>query len=117
MSIVNTLLDKLSEYIRLKGEKLKLEIIAQVSRLLAHFVAFLMIGLISFFMFTFLSIAAGAYLNTLFESSYLGYLVLAGFYLLCLVILLIFLKSNRMQQWLEVLFIRFSESLNDDKDE
>ncbi|MFT7198181.1 MAG: hypothetical protein ACI83W_002558, partial [Marinoscillum sp.] len=38
MSIVNNLIDKISEFIRLKGESLKLDIITQASKLLAQFI-------------------------------------------------------------------------------
>lgn len=123
MSIFNKLTEKLTEYLRLKGEKLKLEIISQVARLLAYFAIIMLIGLISLFLFVFLSLAASAYINLLLDSSYLGHLILAGFYLLCLFVLMLFLKSNKLQIWLEALFIRFgeggneSENLNDDTDE
>lgn len=112
MPVIHKLFDKISDYIRLKGEKLKLDIIAHVSRLLARFVTFLLIGLVSFFMVTFLSIALGAYLNAVLDSSHLGYLIIAGFYLLCLIGFLIFLRLNEVQKWLETLFIKFSEDFN-----
>lgn len=116
MSIINNLLDKVSNYIRLKGEKIKLEVIAQVSRLLAHFVAFMFIVIIGLFMMVFLSAAAGAYLNSLLESTFWGYLIVAGFYLLLMIVILLLLRTNRLQNWLEASFIQFSESLSE-KDE
>lgn len=116
MSILNNLLDKVSNYIRLKGEKLKLEVIAQVSRLLAHFVAFMLIVMIGLFMLVFLSVATGAYFNSLLESTFLGYLIVAGFYLVLMITIILLLRTNRLQNWLEALFIKFSESISE-KDE
>lgn len=115
MSLINKLLDKLSEYIRLKGEKLKLDIIAQVSRLLAHLLAFLFLVIIAFFLFIFLSLAAGAYLNVLLESEYYGYLIVAGVYLVLLIIIFLMLRTNRIQNWLESVFINISENMDTDE--
>lgn len=110
MSVVNKLIDKVSEFIRLKGEKLKLEIIAQISRLMAHLFAFLMIMLIGLFLLIFLSMALGAYLNYALDSPHLGYLIVAGIYLIFLIAVVILLRSNKMQIWLESLFISLSEN-------
>ncbi|WP_258105360.1 phage holin family protein [Marinoscillum sp. MHG1-6] len=114
MSLINNLLDKISGYIQAKGEKLKLDIIAQVSKLLAHFVAFLLVGLIGFFFFIFGSITLGAYLNEVMESTYLGYLILTGFYLLLLIVIVLLLKTNRIQKWMETFFINLSENMSDE---
>lgn len=114
MSIINNLVDKLSEYIRIKGEKLKLDIIAQVSRLLAHFVAFMMLALIGLFLLVFASLGLSAYLNYLLDSPHYGYLIVAGFYLIFFIVVLLLLRSNRIQQWLEVLFVNLSENISDD---
>ncbi|MEQ8338132.1 MAG: phage holin family protein [Cyclobacteriaceae bacterium] len=112
MSLINNLLDKLTEYIRLKGEKLKLDIIAQVSRLLAHVLAFLFLGIIAFFLFIFLSLALGGYLNVLLESEYYGYLIVAGVYLILLISIFLLLRTNRIQNWLESVFINISENID-----
>ncbi|REE05853.1 phage holin family protein [Marinoscillum furvescens] len=114
MSIINNLVDKLSEYIRIKGEKLKLDIIAQVSRLLAHFVAFMTLAIIGLFLLVFLSLALSSYLNYLLDSPHYGYLIVSGFYLVVFVVILLLLRSNRIQQWLEVLFVNLSENISDD---
>lgn len=114
MSLVNKLLDKITEYIRLKGENLKLEIIARFSRILAHLLTFLCIALIAVFMLIFLSFALGAYLNAVLDSPHLGYLIVAGIYLLLLIVMIILLQSNKIQIWLETLFVNLGEHINDD---
>lgn len=110
MQVWNKLIDKISEYIRLKGEKLKLEIITQISRLLAHLVAFLFIGVIGVFFLIFASMALGAYLNWVMDSAFLGYLIVGGLYLVVLIGIFFLLRSNKIQNWLETLFIGLSEN-------
>ena len=115
MSLINNLLDKLSAYVQLKGEKIKLDIIAQVSKLLAHFVAFLLVFLVGFFFFIFGSIALGAFLNQLLESVYYGYLILTGFYLVMLILIFLLIRTKKIQKLLEDFFINLSENLNQDE--
>lgn len=114
MAVINKLVDKISDYIRLKGEKLKLEIIAQVSRLLAHFVALMTIALVGLFILIFLSFALSAYLNEVLGSAHLGYLIVAGIYLIGLIGIVLLLRTNRLQNWLETLFVNLSESLEEE---
>jgi len=116
MSLINKLLDKLTEYIRLKGEKLKLDIIAQVSRILAHVLAYLFLGIIAFFLFIFLSLAAGAFLNAILNSAYYGYLIVAGVYFIVLITIFLLLRTNRIQNWLESVFIQISENIDIDEE-
>ena len=111
MSVINKLVDKLSEYIRLKGEKIKLDIIGQVSKLLAHFVAFLTMGLVFLFLLVFLSFALSAFLNAILESPHYGYLIVGGIYLFILIIIITLLRTNKLQGWLETFFVNLSESI------
>lgn len=115
MALINKLIDKISEYLRLKGEKLKLDIIAQVSRIMAHILAFLFLGMIAFFLFIFLSLALGAYLNELLSSTYYGYLIVAGAYLILLITIFLLLRTNRIQNWMESMFINISENTEGDE--
>lgn len=118
MAIVNLLVDKLTGYIRIKGEKLKLEIIAIVAKLLAHLVAFLMLGFIGFFLLVFLSISLGAYLNMVLESTFWGYVIVSGIFFIFFLAVVLLLKSQKIQNWLEAAFIRISDTVpNEDEDE
>lgn len=113
MSIFNSVIEKINEYIRVRGEKLKLDIITHVSRILAHFVAFLTIAVIGLFFLIFISIALGTYLNYILDSYFLGYLIVSGIYLLALIAIILLLKSKKLQNWLETLFINLSENTED----
>lgn len=117
MAIINKLLDKLTDYIKVRGEKLKLDIIAQTSRLLAHLVSFLAIAVILFFIVIFLSLALSAYLNDALRSPHLGYLIVAGIYLIFFLGIIILLRSNKMQAWLETFFLNLSENISDNNEQ
>lgn len=109
MALANKLVDKISEFIRLKGEKIKLDIIAKVSKLLSLFVAFLIIFIFGVFLLMFLSFALSEYLNTVLESNHYGYLVTSGIYLAMLIIVVIIFRTHKIQKWLESLFVSFGE--------
>ncbi|MFY0607369.1 MAG: phage holin family protein [Cyclobacteriaceae bacterium] len=115
MSIINNLLDKVSEYIRVRGEKLKLDIITQVSKILAQFIVLSSIALIFLFLIVFLSLALGAYLNSVLDSPHYGYLIVSGIYLIALFGLFVLLRSNKMQNWLEELFINMTDAAEEDE--
>lgn len=115
MSLINNVLDRISAYIQVKGEKIKLEVMAKMATFLGHFVAFLLLFLVGFFFFVFASIALGAYLNMILQSVYLGYLIISGFYFILAIILILLIRTRKFQKWLEVLFIQLSE--NSDTDE
>lgn len=113
MSLINNIVDKLTEYFQVRIDKIKLDLIAQVSKLLAIFMALILIGIAGFFFFIFGSIALGAFLNAVLESVYLGYLILSGFYFLIMIIIFILIKTKIIQRWMEALFLSLSENLND----
>lgn len=113
MSLINNVVDKLTEYFQVKIDKIKLDLIAQVSKILANFMALILIGVVGLFFFIFGSVALGAFLNEALESVYLGYLILCGFYFLMLIAIFILIKTKVIQRWMEALFLSLSENLND----
>lgn len=117
MALANKLVEKISEFIRLKGEKIKLDIIAKVSKILALFVTFLIISMFGVFFILFLSFALSEFLNTVLNSEFYGYLITAGIYLLMLIIVAIIFRSHKMQKWLESQFVSFGEDINDIENE
>lgn len=117
MALATKLVDKISEFIRLKGEKIKLDIIAKVSKILALFVTFLVIFIFGVFFILFISFALSEYLNTVLESNFYGYLITSGIYLLMLVIVVLVFRSHKMQKWLENFFVSFGEEINEPENE
>jgi len=109
MSLINTVIDKVTEYLKIKGEKIKLDIIASVSKIMAYVICFILLLLIGFFFLVFASITAGAVINQALESNYLGYLIITGFYLIVLIIILILLRTRKIQNLIEKTLVQLNE--------
>lgn len=83
-------------YIRMEIERLKSSAQEKVTEIVSKLVIFAAIGLVSLFVLVFLSITVGLLLNDALDSSYLGFLIVTGFYLLILIVL--FLVKNHFEQ-------------------
>ncbi|MFT6852521.1 MAG: Na+/proline symporter [Cyclobacteriaceae bacterium] len=103
---INKLVDKLTEYLKVKGDQLKLDVLSQVARILAYTITFILIGLIASFLVLFISLTLALYLNHLLESVYLGYVIISGVILILLIILILLLKTQKIQLWLESMIIK-----------
>lgn len=110
MSLINTVIDKITEYLKIKGEKLKLDIIANVSKIMAYVISFILILLIGFFFLVFASITAGALINQALDSVYLGYLIVTGFYFIILFIVFLLLRSKKIQTLIEKTLVELTDS-------
>jgi len=109
MSLINNVIDRITDYLKVKGEKLKLDIIASVSRIMAYVISFILILLIGFFFLVFASITAGALINEALDSSYLGYLMISGFYLIVLIVVLLLLKTRKIQNLIEKALVHLND--------
>jgi type VI protein secretion system component VasK len=105
---INKLVDKLTDYIKLKGEQLKLEVMSQVARVLAYVIMFIAIGLVASFLGLFGALTLAVVLNYWLESVFLGYVIVSGLLLIVLIILILLLKSQKMQKWLENMIVKMS---------
>ena len=103
---INRLIDKLTDYIKLKGEQLKLEILSHVARVLAYAITFIIIGLIAAFLGLFAALTLVVYLNYLLDSVFLGYIIVSGLLLVLLLIFVLLLKTEKIQRWLEAMIIK-----------
>lgn len=103
------LIDKITDYIKLKGEQLKLEVMGHVARVLAHVITFILLGLIGLFFGFFVMLTLAVYLNVVLNSQFFGYLIVTGFLLIILIIVVLMLKSGKAQRWLESLILKISE--------
>ncbi|MEQ8365029.1 MAG: phage holin family protein [Cyclobacteriaceae bacterium] len=110
MSLINNVIDRITDYLKVKGEKLKLDIIASVSRIMAYVISFILILLIGFFFLVFASITTGALINEALESAYLGYLIISGFYLIVLVVVLMLLKTRKIQNLIEKTLVHLNDA-------
>jgi uncharacterized membrane protein YqjE len=90
---IDNLVDNISGYVDARVKLLKIEIKEDVARILSKgLVSGSMIVIALIFLF-FISIGFAQFLNTYFENSFEGYLIVAGIYLVVLVVFLIFKKS------------------------
>ncbi len=113
-SSIGDIVEKITEYIQIKTELIKLKVIGHVSRVLSNVIAIALIGVIAFFFFFFLSFSLGSYLNSLLESEFLGHLIVAGFYLLLIIIIFLLVKTGKIQSWLENLILKIAEQEEDE---
>lgn len=103
------IIDKLTEYLKVKGDQLKLEVMGQVARILAHVIVFLLISLLFLFFGLFFMLSLAVVLNFALNSEYLGYVIVTGILLILLVIIAFMLKSGKVQKWFETLILKISE--------
>ena len=110
-------IDNIIEFIEVKTEQIKLKIITKVARMLSGVIALSMLALFSMFFLFFLSIAFAEMINNGMDSSYLGYLIIAGSYLFIIIIIVLLLKTKRMQRWIENLIVKLEEAKYEQKEE
>lgn len=111
------LIERIKEYIKLKIEQIKLELVGHVARLMSQLIVFFLLVILGLFMVMFLSFALGALLNELLESNYLGYLIIASFYLLGILILTLLAKSGKIQGWLESAILNASNKIQEEEED
>lgn len=98
---IDELIDAVSEYVRIKIELVKLNMIEELSGVLAQLIAlFLILSVFMFFLF-FGSITLSAFLNTLWNSAYLGYGAVTAFYLVVLLFFVYLLQSGKLKDAVE----------------
>jgi hypothetical protein len=87
------LLSNLSGYVETKVALVKIEIREEVAGILSRGLMIMLIIMVGFLCMLFLSLAGAQYLNSVLESDYAGYVIVALFFGLLLLLLLVFQKS------------------------
>ena len=103
--LISALLDKLTDYLKIRGDQLKVDVLARLAKVLAYAIVFVLIGFLGIFFLIFAGFTFSIYLNEVLESTYLGYLIVTGIIFLKLVIIFLLLKTGKVQKWLEKLLI------------
>jgi hypothetical protein len=98
---INKLKETIAAYVKIKLELFKLDITAHLLKILAQVIAYLIIFIMAVLVFAFAGVALANYLNSVFENTYGGYLVIAGFFLILLFIVLYLLQSGKLKTFLE----------------
>lgn len=104
------LIDSLTGYIETRIALVKIEFKEELAKTVAKLIIVLMLSLVFMLFIAFFSLTAGAWLNTVTDSQYLGYAIIALFYLL--LFLLIFIFRNHLG-----IAERVAKSLNLDLEE
>ncbi|MEO0334039.1 MAG: phage holin family protein [Bacteroidota bacterium] len=88
-------------YIRLEVERIKANAQEKMTEVISKLIILAAIALLALFVLVFLSITAGLLINDALDSSYLGFLIVTGFYALTLTILLL-VKDNIEKKLLQM---------------
>ena len=83
----------IQKYIEVRFDLLRLHTAESISRILSSVVSIVIYAFLSSLILLFLSVAAGYYLASLLNSNELGFLCVAGFYAVVLIIFAIFRKQ------------------------
>ncbi|MEQ9465994.1 MAG: phage holin family protein [Ekhidna sp.] len=109
-SSARKVIDNIIEFIEVKTEQIKLKIISRVARMLSGVIAISMLGMFSLFFLLFLSFAFAEMINIGLESTYLGYLIIAGAYLLVIILVVLLVKTRKLQKWIEAAIVKLEEA-------
>ena len=110
---INKLKETLSAYVKIKLDLFKLDLTEHLSKILAKVIAFLIIFFMATLVFAYAGFALANYLNTIFENTYGGYLVISGFFLILLLIILYLLNSGKLKSFLESKMLSGYENISD----
>ena len=92
-SSARKVIDSIIAFIEVKTEQIKLKIIAALAKLLSGVLSAAILAVLAFFFLFFLSFAFAEMINARLSSDYLGFLIIAGAYLIIIMIILALLKS------------------------
>ncbi|MEM0938624.1 MAG: phage holin family protein [Bacteroidota bacterium] len=113
-NLISDTIDKIIQYVELKGEKLKLKAIIHLAKALSGAISLTFVLVITFFFLFFLSFAFAHLINSYLCSSYLGFFIISAFYLVIVVIVLILVKRKVIQEWFESLILKIDEGARDE---
>ena len=90
---INSIRKDLLEYLEIKLDLIRLHSAENISRMLNSAINVTIVGYLLFFILLFLSFAAGFFLGSVLNSDELGFLCVAVFYIVILVIFLVLRKK------------------------
>lgn len=111
----STVVDRITEYLKIKGQQIKLEIVSRSARLLSHVIVVGLLTVLGLFFLFFTSFGFSVLLNELFESAYLGYLIVAGVYFLVILLIAILGRAGVIQRWIETVIINAIDQMEEDE--
>lgn len=91
--LFGALLEKIEIYSKTSIDLIKLKAIDQLSKVLSNAVFGIIVSLLAFLFLLFLNLAIAFWLNDLLGVVYAGFFIIAGFYFLAIIILIVFNKQ------------------------
>lgn len=110
---INQTGNKIQEYVETMAEYFKLRLFKSAMKFSTALVNMLVIGFISFLFLIFISIGGALYLSAVIGNPFAGFLIVAGFYLLVLLLVLIYGKAFIERKML----FKFSDLLIEEDDD
>lgn len=107
----------LQEYIEVRLNLIKLHTAENISRILSQTATFAIVGYLMFFILLFFSFAVGFFLAERFHSNELGFLTVAGIYLILLILFLIVRKRIIERPIIKIVVKLFFPKFSDDEKE
>lgn len=111
---IDKVIDHLTKFIEIKLEIYELKAKKQVVDIISTLSTLVLILSFGLFMLFFLSLALGFYLNTVFDSAFIGFVFLGLIYLIICILLIVFKNKIIMNHLFQAIF---SETLTQDDDE
>lgn len=93
-NMLGKITEKLEDYAENKVELVKLEMEEKISRIIVKAIQAVIFGITALMFLAFLTLGIAIVINNALNSTYLGYIIISGFYLLIFVSLFIF-KNNK----------------------
>ena len=112
---INDLRKDILEYIEVKLDLIRLHTAENLSRIFSNVATIAVISYLLFFIILFISFAAGFYIGSLLESNELGFLCMAGFYALLLILFLAFRKQIVEQPVIKAMVRLFFPKFEEDE--
>ena len=112
---INDLRKDILEYIEVKLDLVRLHTAENLSRIFSNVATIAVIGYLLFFIILFISFAAGFYIGSLLDSNELGFLCVAGFYTLLLILFLAFRKQIVERPVIKAMVRLFFPKFEDDE--
>ena len=112
---INDLKKDVLEYIEVKLDLVRLHTAENLSRIFSNVATIAVIGYLLFFIILFISIAAGYFIGSLLDSNELGFLCVAGFCTLLLILFLVFRKQIVERPVIKAIVRLFFPKFEDDE--
>jgi hypothetical protein len=90
---ITSILNDVVEYINLQKDLVKLQIIEKSTNILSNVITYIILAVVGIFALMCLTIGGAMAINELFNNSYVGFLIVAGIYILLGIILYVSRKA------------------------